>query len=223
MTRACQHEEPEARGCPANWTVPQPHPAPAGPPRFPRCGGTARLRRRRVPGPHWRSALLIADIADWRPDLHSCQGGDQQHGNNFSSAWFFVCPETTRSSTWVNQANGSTSFNFAGTIDVATIDQWRPSLSEPREYCRISDIRSRGYLSVSSSGGPGRTGDRAPRAGLDPAVVSLSAILIKAVRNGRRNTPRVTSDFHARFLRHKNRRNSVGCGLVAELQKFRRM
>jgi len=47
----------------------------------------------------------------------------QLQGNNLSSSWFFVRPETTRSSTSVNHANGSTSFNFADTINVATIYQ----------------------------------------------------------------------------------------------------
>jgi hypothetical protein len=37
----------------------------------------------------------------------------QFHGSNLPSSWFFVRPETTRSSTSVNHANGSTSFNFA--------------------------------------------------------------------------------------------------------------
>jgi hypothetical protein len=47
----------------------------------------------------------------------------QVHGSNLSSSWIFVCPETTRSRTSVNHANGSISFNFADTINVATIDQ----------------------------------------------------------------------------------------------------
>jgi len=47
----------------------------------------------------------------------------QTHGSNLSSSWFFVRPETTRSSTSVSHANGSTSFNFADTISVATIAQ----------------------------------------------------------------------------------------------------
>jgi hypothetical protein len=47
----------------------------------------------------------------------------QAHGNNLSNSWFFVRPETTRSSTSVNHASGSTSFNFAVTINVATIAQ----------------------------------------------------------------------------------------------------
>ena len=47
----------------------------------------------------------------------------QVHGSNSSSSWYLVRPETTRSSTSVSHANGSTSFNFADTINVATIDQ----------------------------------------------------------------------------------------------------
>jgi hypothetical protein len=54
----------------------------------------------------------------------------QAHGSNVSSSWFFVRPETTRSSASVNHASGLTPFNFADTINVATIAQCRPPRSE---------------------------------------------------------------------------------------------
>jgi hypothetical protein len=51
----------------------------------------------------------------------------QTHGNNASSAWFFVRPETTRSSTPVNHAGQPRQrFDFVqltDTINIATIGQ----------------------------------------------------------------------------------------------------
>jgi hypothetical protein len=73
-----------------------------------RCAGR---RRSREPARH-PVPVVSASLAAF-----------QVHGNNLSSSWIFVRPETTRSSTSVSHANGSTSFNFADTINVATIDQ----------------------------------------------------------------------------------------------------
>jgi hypothetical protein len=82
----------------------------------------------------------------------------QVHGSNLSSSWFFVRPETTRSSTSVNHANGSTSFNFADTINVATINQRWPPLSLPanKAFFLVSTIgrMARSTVFVSSSRRP---------------------------------------------------------------------
>jgi DNA polymerase IV len=55
----------------------------------------------------------------------------QVHGNSRSSSWTLVRPETTRSSTSVSQAKGSTPLSFAVATRLATIAQWPAPPSEP--------------------------------------------------------------------------------------------
>src|SRR3954454_2881738 len=52
-------------------------------------------------------------------------------GSRRSSSWALVRPETTRSSTSVSHARGSTPFSFAVATRLATIAQWQAPPSDP--------------------------------------------------------------------------------------------
>jgi hypothetical protein len=81
--------------------------------------GAYRLREQAAIGSDSQASSDRHGVQAWAPAASRL--GFQFQGKSRSSSWAMVRPETTRSSTSVNHAKGSTPFNFAVATRLATI------------------------------------------------------------------------------------------------------